>query len=181
MNNIPDLLDSVNSVASLSSVFKNSEPRTLNSEPAHALAHHSPDIILKAAMHVAATNLFEILFRCSDPAALIKRLKEKPELHLQIINCQANLLRAHIEQQKFELQKQQAEAKQRAREQKLRSHKPILLTDATLHRFAQVASARNPNPNPNSLTNSPAPYSFAQTGRDKKAACAGSRIHAAAA
>src|SRR5437773_11631472 len=49
-------------------------------------------------------------------------------------------MKAHLDQQKFEFKQKQAQAKQREREQKLRSRKPILLTDTTLTAFSRVAA-----------------------------------------
>jgi len=145
MNNILEIPSSVNSVSSVSSVFKNSpseklageelpevlEQLALQTEHAQTLAQDSPDIFIKAAMNIAAMNFFTVLNRF-DTVSLSKRLKQKPELYFQLINSQANLMRANLERQKFEFRKKQAEAKQRQHQQKLCTRKPILITENTL-------------------------------------------------
>jgi len=162
--NILDLFSSVNSV---SSVLKSPVPEAptaddladaldhleLQAEHAQAMAQDSPDVFIKAATNIAAMDFFTVLNRF-DTAPLSKRLEEKPELYFQMINTYVNFMRANLERQKFEFKKEQAKARQREREQKLRTRKPILLSDATLATFNRVAAAAQkpeshaPNPEP---------------------------------
>ena len=152
MNNIFDLLPSANCVASESSVSETPggdkllevlEQFKLQAEHAQSMAHHSPSIFLKAAMNIAAMDVFTVLNRF-DSVTLAKRLEEKPELCFQLINWQANLMRAHLDQQKFEFKQKQAETKQRERDQKLRARKPILITETTLRAFARAVGRSTP-------------------------------------
>lgn len=132
---------SVPSVPSVNSVLKNTEPQTdmedilenleLQLEHARAMAEHSPNVFLKASMNIASMEMFSVLNRF-DTVTLSKRLEEKPELFFQLLNSQCALMKAHLDQQKFEFRKKQAKAKQRERKQKLRARKPILITAATI-------------------------------------------------
>jgi len=146
--NILDLFSSVNSV---SSVLKSPVPDApladefadtldhlkLQAEHAQAMAQDSPNVFIKAATNIAAMDFFTVLNRF-DTAPLSKRLEEKPELYFQMINTYVNFMRANLERQKFEFRKEQAKARQREREQKLRTRKPILLSDKSLDRFTNV-------------------------------------------
>ena len=167
MNKLNDLLTSVNSVSSATSVLKNPEPRTANPEPgadvadllenlklqlehAQSMANNSPNIFLKASMNIAAMEMFSVLNRF-DTVTLSKRLEEKPELYFQVLNSQCTLMKAHLEQQKFEFRQKQAKAKQRERQQKLRPRKPILITATTIgsiHTQVRQASTRHKAPPP---------------------------------
>src|SRR5687767_13288615 len=126
MNNI--LTDSVSSVRS---AVKDPDSLPFLHDLAQEFAKEGSDVFIKAATNIAAVNSFTILNRF-DTDALSKRLSEKPELYFQLINSYANLMKASLEQQKFEFRQKQAEARQRERDQKLRARKPILITAATL-------------------------------------------------
>ena len=155
MTNVIEMLDKFSSVNSVPSVLKNSPPEPLSAdqlaetlehlelqtEHADAMAQHSPNVFLKAALNIAAVDFYTVLNRF-ETDTLSKRLEEKPELYFQMMNSFARFLEANLEREKFEFKKEQADAKRREREQKLRARKPILLTLPTLRAFSNlVASA----------------------------------------